>query len=163
MASPAERFQQANPATVTPIRARTVIVNRPDHRTDECYWVARRASAVGVVWVNWQQVCCGAAAAGSNIDVWVTDQVMQYSTATIYCAPRNAPTEGRSARSEPRSLRPTYPQDECPVSTDIDPSPITRSSTGPPSVVLSGLVVDETGSADALLCLTTRSRPFGGW
>jgi hypothetical protein len=109
MATPAGRFQQANPATVTPIRARTVIVNRPDHRTDEGYWVARRASAVGVVWVNWQQVCRGVAAAGSNIDVWVTDQVMQYSTATTYCAPRNAPTEGRSARSERRSLAADVP------------------------------------------------------
>ena len=41
-------------------------------------WVARRASAVGVVCVNWQQVCLGVAAAGHNIDVWVTDQVLQF-------------------------------------------------------------------------------------
>jgi hypothetical protein len=41
-------------------------------------WVARRASAVGVVTVNWQQVCLGVAAAGKNVDVWVTDQVLQF-------------------------------------------------------------------------------------
>jgi hypothetical protein len=40
--------------------------------------VARRASAVGVVCVNWQQVCLGVAAAGRPIDVWVTDQVLQF-------------------------------------------------------------------------------------
>ena len=40
--------------------------------------MARRAGAVGVVCVNWQQVCLGVAAAGRNIDVWVTDQVMQF-------------------------------------------------------------------------------------
>ena len=41
-------------------------------------WVARRASAVGVVCVNWQQVSVGVAAAGRNIDVWVTDEVLQF-------------------------------------------------------------------------------------
>lgn len=41
-------------------------------------WVARRASAVGVVCVNWQQVSIGIAAAGRNIDVWVTDEVLQF-------------------------------------------------------------------------------------
>ena len=41
-------------------------------------WVARRASAVGVVCVNWQQVSVGVAAAGRNIDVWVTDDVLQF-------------------------------------------------------------------------------------
>jgi hypothetical protein len=30
-----------------------------------------------VVCVNWQQVCLGVAAAGRNIDVWVTDEVLQ--------------------------------------------------------------------------------------
>ena len=41
-------------------------------------WVARRASKLGVVCVHWQQVCLGVAAAGRNIDVWVTDEVMQF-------------------------------------------------------------------------------------
>ena len=41
-------------------------------------WVARRAGANGVVSVNWQQVCLGAAAAGRNIDVHVGAEVMQF-------------------------------------------------------------------------------------
>ena len=28
--------------------------------------------------VNWQQVCLGRAAAGRNIDVWVTNDVLQF-------------------------------------------------------------------------------------
>ena len=28
--------------------------------------------------MNWQQVCLGVAAAGHTIDVWVTDEVMQF-------------------------------------------------------------------------------------
>ena len=28
--------------------------------------------------VSWQQVCLGVAAAGHNIDVWVTDHVLQF-------------------------------------------------------------------------------------
>ena len=37
---------------------------RPDEDRTDGTWVTRRASAVGVVCVNWQQVCLGVAAAG---------------------------------------------------------------------------------------------------
>ena len=47
---------------------------RPAAARGDGVWVARRASAVGVVSVSWQQVCLGQAAGGRNIDVWVTDQ-----------------------------------------------------------------------------------------
>jgi hypothetical protein len=50
---------------------------RSDPRRGDCYWVSRHASAVGVVCVNWQQVCLGVAAAGRNIDVWVTEEILQ--------------------------------------------------------------------------------------
>jgi len=40
--------------------------------------VIRRASPVGVVCVNRQQVCLGVAAAAHTIEVWVTDQTMQF-------------------------------------------------------------------------------------
>jgi transposase InsO family protein len=74
MVPPARRFGQAVSATVTPL-------TRPHERPalrGAGVWVARRASAVGVVCVNWQQVSIGIAAAGRNIDVWVTDEVLQF-------------------------------------------------------------------------------------
>lgn len=40
-------------------------------------WVARRAGSNGVISVSWQQICLGRAAAGHNVDVHVTDRVIQ--------------------------------------------------------------------------------------
>ena len=74
MVPPAVRFARQPAATVTPITRPT---RRPGVR-GHGEWVARRASAVGVVCVNWQQVSIGVAAAGQNIDVWVTDDVLQF-------------------------------------------------------------------------------------
>jgi transposase InsO family protein len=74
MVPPAERFGQQRSATVTPI---VPPAERPNTR-GQGTWVARRASAVGVVTVDWQQVSVGIAAAGRNIDVWVTDDVLQF-------------------------------------------------------------------------------------
>jgi transposase InsO family protein len=74
MVPPAHRFGQPVSATVTPL-------GRPARRPTvhgDGVWVARRASAVGVVCVNWQQTSIGVAAAGRNIDVWVTDTVLQF-------------------------------------------------------------------------------------
>jgi transposase InsO family protein len=76
MATPAERFLQSGDAAVTKLRPAPG-PGRPDRSRPDGTWVARRASAVGVVCVNWQQVCLGVAAAGHSIDVWVTDQVLQ--------------------------------------------------------------------------------------
>jgi transposase InsO family protein len=73
---PVARFQRADLATVTSLRASNDV--RPAASRGDGEWVARRASAVGVVCVNWQQVCLGIAAAGHNIDVWVTAEVMQF-------------------------------------------------------------------------------------
>jgi transposase InsO family protein len=77
MATPAERFLTENPAAVTALRPAPG-PGRPDPARPDGTWVARRASAVGAVCVNWQQVCLGVAAAGRSIDVWVTDQVLQF-------------------------------------------------------------------------------------
>ncbi len=74
MVPPAQRFGQQPAATV-------VAIDPPLRRAEvrgDGVWVARRASAVGVVCVNWQQVSVGVAAAGRNIDVWVTDDVLQF-------------------------------------------------------------------------------------
>ena len=77
MATPAQRFWRPGTAEVTTVRP----ADNPEHPAavrGDGSWVARRASAVGVVCVNWQQVCLGAAAAGHNIDVWVTADVLQF-------------------------------------------------------------------------------------
>lgn len=76
MATPAHRFFATEPTVVSPIRAR--VSGRPGPGRTDGIWVARKASAVGVVCVNWQQVCLGAAAAGRAIDVWVTEEVVQF-------------------------------------------------------------------------------------
>ncbi len=77
MATPAERFLHEDAAPVTQLRP-GVGPSRPDPSRPDGAWVARRASAVGAVCVNWQQVCLGVAAAGHSIDVWVTEEVLQF-------------------------------------------------------------------------------------
>lgn len=78
MATPAQRFWREDTAEVSLLRPSAEVSPRPDAARGDGYWVARRASAVGVVCVNWQQVCLGVAAAGRNIDVWVTHEVLQF-------------------------------------------------------------------------------------
>ena len=77
MATPAARFLHDEPAPATAIR-QPAQPPRPDPDRGDGTWVARRASKVGVVSVNRQQICLGTAAGGRNIDVWVTDEVMQF-------------------------------------------------------------------------------------
>jgi transposase InsO family protein len=77
MATPAHRFWRDDSASVAELRPAATAAPRPEPRRGDGYWVSRRASAVGVVCVNWQQVCLGVAAAGRNIDVWVTEEVLQ--------------------------------------------------------------------------------------
>ena len=102
MASPAGRFF-AQPTSITPIRSLSESTRPAPDRGDGT-WVARRASRLGVVCVNWQQVCLGAAAAGRNIDVWVTDQVMQF-----YDGDHLLRTEQRTTRGEVRKKKASIP------------------------------------------------------
>ena len=81
-------------------------------------WVARRASAVGVVCVNWQQVCLGAAAAGRNIDVWVTDHVLQF-----YDGDHLLRTEQRDHRGEVRKKRASIPGGRPTLKTSVTNQP----------------------------------------
>jgi transposase InsO family protein len=104
MAAPAERFWRADPAPVTALRASSPGPALPGPDRNDGYWIARRASAVGVVCVNWQQVCLGAAAAGHNIDVWVTDQVLQF-----YDGDQLLRTQQRNQRGEVRKKRASIP------------------------------------------------------
>lgn len=100
MATPAERFVPATTASVTPLRPAL----RPELARSDGVWVARRASAVGVVCVNWQQVCLGVAAAGRSIDVWVTDEVMQF-----FDGDQLLRTEQRAHQGEVRKKRASIP------------------------------------------------------
>jgi transposase InsO family protein len=103
MVVPAERFHQTEPASVTPLRVAGE-AQRPSAGRGDGTWVARRASKVGVVCVNWQQVCLGVAAAGRNIDVWVTDQVLQF-----YDGDQLLRTEKRTGTGEVRKKRASVP------------------------------------------------------
>jgi transposase InsO family protein len=104
MATPAERFLKLDPASVTPLRTAGT-PGRPSQTRSDGIWVTRRASAVGVVCVSWQQVCLGVAAAGRPIDVWVTDHVLQF-----YDGDQLLRTQKRTSEGSVRVKRSTAPK-----------------------------------------------------
>lgn len=118
MATPADRFEHAIPAPVTPIRVTSDGSRRPDPDRSDGYWVARRASAVGVVCVSWQQVCLGQAAAGHNIDVWVTEDVLQF-----YDHDQLLRTEQRKRKGEVRKKRASIPGGQRNLTTSVTDQP----------------------------------------
>ena len=103
MQTPADRFWQPTSAPVAQLRP-AAGGGRPDEARGDGYWVARRATKVGVVCVNWQQVCVGAAAAGRNIDVWVTEEILQF-----YDGDQLLRTEKRIGGGEVRRKRAQVP------------------------------------------------------
>jgi transposase InsO family protein len=104
MATPAQRFWRQDTAQIAPLR-QSVSTQRPDSARTDGIWVSRRASAVGVVMVSWQQVCLGVAAAGRSIDVWVTDQVLQF-----YDGDQLLRTQKRTSEGSVRVKRSTAPR-----------------------------------------------------
>jgi transposase InsO family protein len=102
MDTPAQRFHREGLASVTALRATTK--TRPEPARGDGTWVARRASKLGVVCVSWQQVCLGVAAAGRNIDVWVTNDVMQF-----FDGDQLLRTEQRTNSGEVRKKRASVP------------------------------------------------------
>jgi transposase InsO family protein len=64
-------------------------------------WVARRAGANGVISVSWQQICLGKAAAGHQVDVHVSEQVLQVwdGNQLLKTVPRNSRGEVRKKRA----------------------------------------------------------------
>jgi transposase InsO family protein len=119
MATPASRFL-AEPAPVTPLRPLTLsgLPGRPSEDRTAGYWVARRASAVGAVCVSWQHVCLGAAAAGRNIDVWVTDRVLQ-----CYDGDHLLRTEQRHSNGDVRVKRAQVPGGQRKVNPSVTHQP----------------------------------------
>jgi transposase InsO family protein len=117
MATPAQRFLQPATAAVTALRGPAVAA-RPSHTRGDGVWVARRASSVGVVCVNWQQVCLGVAAAGRDIDVWVTDQVMQF-----YDGDQLLRTQQREQQGEVRKKRASIPGGRSTLKSSVTKQP----------------------------------------
>jgi transposase InsO family protein len=117
MDTPAARFLAAATAAVTPIRARAR-TGRPEENRTDGVWVTRRASAVGVVCVSWQQACLGVAAAGRPVDVWVTDHVLQF-----YDGDQLLRTEKRRSAGEVRVKRSQAPQRRNTVTTSVKDQP----------------------------------------
>lgn len=118
MATPADRFWRPSAATVTELRTPTDGPSRPHSDRGDGVWVARRASKVGVVCVSWQQVCLGAAAAGRPIDVWVTDQVLQF-----YDGDHLLRTQQREHRGEVRKKRASIPGGRPTLKTSVTKQP----------------------------------------
>jgi transposase InsO family protein len=117
MATPASRFLRPDPAPVAPIRT-SRNPGRPGEDRVDGTWVTRRASAVGVVCVSWQQVCLGVAAAGRPIDVWVTENVLQF-----YDGDQLLRTQKRESAGEVRVKRSTAPQRRSTVTTSVTDQP----------------------------------------
>ena len=117
MAAPASRFLRPDAAPVAPIRTSRSPGRPGESRTDGT-WVTRRASAVGVVCVSWQQVCLGVAAAGRPIDVWVTDHVLQF-----YDGDQLLRTQKRDSTGEVRVKRSQAPQRRPTVTTSVTDQP----------------------------------------
>jgi transposase InsO family protein len=117
MATPAKRFLRDQPTRVIALRNPTP-TTRPEENRADGTWVTRRASTVGVVCVNWQQVCLGIAAAGRPIDVWVTEEVMQF-----YDGDQLLRTEQRKTPGPIRVKRSQAPQRRPRVQTSVKDQP----------------------------------------
>ncbi|HEY2880073.1 IS481 family transposase [Nocardioides sp.] len=120
MATPAERFWREKAAPVTAIRApmAKTTSGRPGEDRTDGVWVARRATAVGVVCVSWKQVCLGVAAAGRPIDVWVTEKVLQFYDGDVLLR-----TEARTSTGEVRRKRAQTPGGRRNVDTSVKDQP----------------------------------------
>jgi len=70
-------------------------------------WVARRAGSNGMISVSWQQICLGKAAAGHNVDVHVTDRVLQ-----VWDGNQLLKTVARASRGQVRKKRASVPRIE---------------------------------------------------
>jgi transposase InsO family protein len=100
MVPPTERFEHRSTPT------RVALESATSDRTGDA-WVARRAGANGVISVSWQQICLGKAAAGHQLDVHVTEQLLQ-----VWDGNQLLKTVPRSSRGEVRKKRASIPKTE---------------------------------------------------
>lgn len=68
--------------------------------------------------MNWQQVCLGVAAAGHNIDVWVTDHILQF-----YDGDHLLRTEQRTTQGTPRVKQAQVPTTARKIKTSVKDQP----------------------------------------
>ena len=122
MVPPVERFaRRTSPARVPAI-------SEAADRTGDA-WIGRRAGANGVISVSWQQICLGKAAAGHQVDVHVSEQVLQ-----IWDGNQLLKTVPRSSRGEVRKKRALDHHDRGLISNQSVnelAKPARQASTGP--------------------------------
>jgi len=118
MVPPVERFQAGVARPVASIRSTVSAGSRPAEDRRDGTWVARRASAIGVITVNWQQIALGRAAAGRNLDVWVTDEVIQ-----VYDGDELLRTQLRQTGGEVRKKRASIPGGRVKVKSSVTHQP----------------------------------------
>ena len=97
MVPPIERFARRTSPARAPAASAAA-----DRTGDD--WVGRRAGANGVISVSWQQICLGKAAAGHQVDVHVSDQVLQ-----VWDGNQLLKTVPRTSRGEVRKKRASIP------------------------------------------------------
>ena len=100
MVPPIERFTHRT----SPARAPAATASAERTGDD---WIGRRAGANGVISVSWQQICLGKAAAGHQVDVHVSDQVLQVwdGNQLLKTVPRTSRGEVRKNEPRPRAPR----------------------------------------------------------
>jgi transposase InsO family protein len=117
MVPPAQRFTSSQLSAPVQIRSASSTVRPADGRRDGI-WVARRASGIGVITINWQQIPLGRAAAGRNLDAWITDQVIQ-----VFDGDELLRTVLRKTPGEVRKKRASIPREGATVKTSVTPQP----------------------------------------
>jgi transposase InsO family protein len=100
MVPPIERFARRDDPVRQPYREL-----EQDRTGDD--WVARRAGSNGVISVSWQQICLGKAAAGHQVDVHVSEQVIQ-----VWDGNQLLKTVARASTGEVRKKRASIARDE---------------------------------------------------
>jgi transposase InsO family protein len=101
MQPPAHRFYRRDPDTAdTPVDESALA---PDRGGDA--WIARRVASNGIIAVSWQQISVGKHRAGAQVDVHVTDQLLQ-----IWHGHELLKTVRRDSRGEVRKKRASVPK-----------------------------------------------------
>jgi transposase InsO family protein len=117
MVAPVDRFGTGAHSAPIPIRSTSTTLRPAEDRRDGD-WVCRRASSIGVVTVAWQQIALGRAAAGRDLDVWVTAEVIQ-----VFDGDELLRTSLRTSTGEIRKKRASIPGGRSTVQASVTTQP----------------------------------------